>query len=301
MNAAGEAALNTTAEHKDDHENEQLLKRQFSFQMGVADHILLRSATTTRDSSCEMPNNEIFELMDTSLATDFPDKDGHCQPPNDQSDLGCSDETSGLNQADEGNSQSIFGAGSTIITPGFYVQGDLFEQPHRYRDSLVMPLAPSLETNDLHGYYGSIHKVVGQTAQRLSRISSSASSDLSFNSHATVTSNTSWSDLDSSLDCDQGKQLTRQASLHDAPIGTGVHHNDIYHENSSHQNAMQTMSQRGIDSKISDELPTQTSFKVTKRHKSAMKLECLIGPLRTRKAINDITPPRNLKGRSRTR
>ncbi|KAI3326120.1 hypothetical protein HD806DRAFT_532776 [Xylariaceae sp. AK1471] len=58
--------MTITTERQDDHEGKQSLQRQFSFQMGVPDHIPSRSPATSQASCYEMPNNAVFELMDTS-------------------------------------------------------------------------------------------------------------------------------------------------------------------------------------------------------------------------------------------
>jgi hypothetical protein len=69
--------LTATTERDDDREGKQPLQRQFSFQQGVLDYIPQRSPVTTRASYCEIPDNAVFELMDTSRPVELGDTQKH--------------------------------------------------------------------------------------------------------------------------------------------------------------------------------------------------------------------------------
>ncbi|KAI0431194.1 hypothetical protein F5Y09DRAFT_201833 [Xylaria sp. FL1042] len=73
---AGQANSNPTepeTENQDIQEQSQQLQRRFSFQEGVPDHLSENAPTTTPVPPCyEMPNNAIFELMDTSPTVKLP-------------------------------------------------------------------------------------------------------------------------------------------------------------------------------------------------------------------------------------
>ncbi|KAI0540525.1 hypothetical protein GGR58DRAFT_499101 [Xylaria digitata] len=276
----------TKTESQDVQDQKKPLQRQFSFQQGVADYLSEKPPTTTLAPLYEMPNNAIFELMDTSPRVEPATliyENGRQRNKGKRKRLHKLSKLSGPNN---GSSLSLcLSNDSTPILDVDFPRG-LFGQSSECRPSVAtMTITPLDMENDIYnllGYDGPDHEGTRQNPTKLDRRSSLASVDLS---HLDSSSS---SDSDLFSDFDQVTPSTRQTSF-DSSLMLSGEDQDSDAGKGSPLSVARTGSQRATN-----ESPSQ-----------AIEPEESLNPLRIRtlscETSDDMPGLRNLKSSTRSR
>ncbi|KAI1419393.1 hypothetical protein F5Y12DRAFT_789118 [Xylaria sp. FL1777] len=297
---------NITKSQEDILEQKQQLQRQFSFQEGVPDHLFKKPLTVTPTGCYEMPDNAIFELMDTSPSVK------QSTGANESCDHGRNNNKSKpkqlykipkLDQFDFGNSPASYLSDKSLRIPDLNFHKDLLQQADEYQVGLALTTPTSLEMeNDIYnllGYDRQANAVTKQSPAEPNRKPSSVSSD-----PPGYLDSTSGSESDISSVFDEVKQSTRQTSFDSSFISVGVDSDSDIGESSPARSLMVTKRQRATELRTSIESPTQLSPKATSEQTSRPEQQPL-GPLQAGtsscEATKDTTEKHNLKSHARSR
>ncbi|TGJ87007.1 hypothetical protein E0Z10_g1756 [Xylaria hypoxylon] len=292
----------TKTECQDIQEQKQQLRRQFSFQEGIADRLSEKPPTTSLATCYEMPNNAIFELMDTSPCVEpsalapEPYANGRQRNKSKRKRLY---KISKLDLFDNSSSSLCLSNGSILI-PDIDFHRGLFEQPGEYQDGMATTTATSLEMeNDIYnllGYNGLYREGTEQNPTKLDRRPSLAGGDL-----LGQLDSSSGSDSDFFSDFDQVTRSTRQTSFDSSFMSAGEADQDSdIGEGSTLQSITRAKSQQATD-----ESRSQASAKAMGHHGQVIEPEESLDPLRTRtlscETSDDMAEPRSLKPHARSR
>lgn len=281
----------TTEKSQDIHEPQQGLQRKYSFQAGVPDHVSREPAATPLATCHEMPNNAIFELMDTSP---------HVAP---------------LAGAHKSNSPE-----PQLSTPGKRKRSikiyrlkrlESHSRPPPCHDSLTITPTTSLEMeNDIYHLLGFDGRPTDAAAQgssaKLDSESSSAGGDPPCHFDVDIGCSSSGSDSDISSDFDLVVRSTRQTSFdssHFSAEGTSfdIDTSELYPS----QSHIQMNTQRATEFKTSDASLMQAPCTAMSNDESILRSSRSPSPLQTRtptcETTSDMAQARSLKPRSRSR
>ncbi|KAI3342399.1 hypothetical protein F4824DRAFT_201792 [Ustulina deusta] len=302
---AGQANSNppdTTTESQDFQEPRQQLRRWFSFQEGVPDSLSENPPTATAADCHEMPNNAIFELMDTSPSVKPSTRahESYSHKRNNKRKPQQLYKIPKLDRFDHGSSPSSYLSDNSIRI----LDIDLLEQTDECPIGMAVTTVTSLEMErdiyDLLGYGRLAYGGAEQTPAKLNGKASLASSDL-----LDHLDSSSGSDSDISSDFDEVRQSTRQTSFDSSFLLAGRADLDSdVSEISPLRSLMRTKHQQATDFKTSNESLPQMSPKATSKHIIEPEQQPL-NPLQTRtsscEATNNPTEPRDLKLHARSR
>ncbi|KAI1742610.1 hypothetical protein F4680DRAFT_22013 [Xylaria scruposa] len=287
-NNTTEAKTDTTAEREDAQEPTQRLQRQFSFQAGVSDHISAEPPTLTTATCFEMPNNAVFELMDTSprvkLPIWAPESHGPDRRPNNKSEAISFHKVSRLiSHFDNSTDPSLSFYDGSIPMPDVYFPSNLVEESRKSQDSIVMKTATPLETeNDIYDLLG---------CDRHSVTTGNILGSVGFDMDS---SSASESDVSSIFD--QITPSTRQTTFDS--VAEGADNDSSVDEESPLKSVKQLQSEQDTASIASDESTTRTSFKPTNNYGLDIELDESLSLPRAREsnceATDDMTQPRSL-------
>ncbi|TRX95814.1 hypothetical protein FHL15_003368 [Xylaria flabelliformis] len=279
----------TTAEREDVQEPTQRLQRQFSFQAGVSDHISAEPPTLSATTCYEMPNNAVFELMDTSPRVKLPiwtqESHGHGRRPNNKSKTISFHKVSRLiSHFDNGTDISLSLYDGSIPMPDVCFPSNLLKESRKYQDSMAMKTATPLETEkDIYDLLGCDRHSVAT-----GNILGSLGIDTGDSS--------SGSESDVSSIFDQITPSTRQTTFNSVAEGAG--HDSSVDEEWPPKSVKRMKSQRDTESVTSDESSTRTSFKPTNNYGLDIELDESLSLPRAREsnyeATDDIAQPQSL-------
>lgn len=281
----------TTETCQEIHEPQQGLQRKFSFQAGVLDNVSREPAATPLATCYEMPNNAIFELMDTSP---------HVQP------------LARAHKSDNPNQQlSSIEKRKKSIKIYRLKRLESNSRPPPCHDSMTITPATSLEMeNDIYHLLGFDERPTDAAVQRssanLDSEPSSAFSDPLCHLDGDIGCSSSGSDSDTSSDFDQVTQSTRQTSFNssDFSVEEMGYESDIS-EHYPLQSDLRMKTQRPTEFKPSDGPLTQTPFTAMSNDESLTRLSQSPSPLQTRtstcETTSDTAQARSLKSGTRSR
>ncbi|KAI0421313.1 hypothetical protein F5X98DRAFT_268589 [Xylaria grammica] len=296
----------TTATKTEGQENEgpeEQLQREFSFRKGVADRLSEKPQTTTTTTFFEMPNNAIFELMDTSPCLVPSAQGSEAYAHGRQSNEGKRKrlhKIPKLDKLENDSSMSLCLSNSSGPIPDIDFPRGLFEQPGEYQDSTATTTATSLEMeNDIYnllGYSDSDREGTEQHQTGLDKRPSLASSDL-----LSYPNTSSGSDSDIFSDFDQVTRSTRQTSFDSSFMLAGGSNQDSgVGEGYPLRDVKPTKSQQAAD-----EAPSQASAEPTGSYAQTIEPDESLNPLRLRtlscETPSDTAEPRSLKSHTRSR
>ncbi|KAI1284075.1 hypothetical protein F5Y07DRAFT_99291 [Xylaria sp. FL0933] len=275
---AGQANSHPTepaTESEDNQEHKQQLRRQFSFVEGAPDRLSENAQNAAPAPICyEMPNNAIFELMDTSPTAKLPIgvHESHTHARDSKSKLKQPYKIPKLDRFDNGS----------------YLASGLSDISERILDidecqvgvALTTPTSLEME-NDIYDLLG-----CGRPARAVTEDSSSGS------------------DTDVSSVFDDVRQSTRQTSFDSSFILSGADSDSDVSKASSFPGPMRKKSPGAIDFETRSESPSQLSLKTTSKQTIKPEQRSAI-PLQTRtsscEASTNISEPRSLKSLARIR
>ncbi|KAI0453416.1 hypothetical protein F5B21DRAFT_505279 [Xylaria acuta] len=295
-NNATDTKADMTTERQDVQEQTQRLQRQFSFQIGIPDHVSEKPLNKTATACYEMPNNAVFELMDTSPRVKLPtwthESHGHSRQPNNKSETISFHKVSRLiHHFDNSSSPSLSLYDGSIPMPDVRPPSNLLTESRRRQDSMTMTTATPLETeNDIYDLLG------------YDRHSVASGNILG---HLGINRESSFSESESELSSvfDHIAPSTRQTTF-DSLVECADHDSSV-DEGWPLKSVKRMKSQRATESMTSDESPTRTSFKPMNNYGLDVELDESLGPLQTRtlsyEATNDMAQPRNLKSHTHDR
>ncbi|KAJ2985626.1 hypothetical protein NUW58_g5433 [Xylaria curta] len=249
------AATDATTEREDVREQEPRLQRQFSFQTGVTDCISQAPLAATPISCHEMPNNAIFELMDTSPRVKLPTwaQDNEREPKSfpKVSRL--------ISRFDHGNITSSYTTDISTRIPDVYFPSDLHGVSHEGQDGIAMAITTPLETeNDIYHLLG-----CGRAPAKLNRRPSFDSNDLLAHTDVSMGCDSSGSDSDTSSNFDWVTRSTRQTSFDSCTSVSEGNRGGGADEDYPPQTVLQNKAQRAAEPITSNESPPiGTSCKV---------------------------------------
>ncbi|KAI0471341.1 hypothetical protein F4859DRAFT_116440 [Xylaria cf. heliscus] len=284
-NNAIDTKTDTTTDREDIHEPSQRLQRQFSFQAGISDHISAKRLTTTAPACYEMPDNAVFELMDTSPRVKLPiwtlESHAHDRRPNNKIETISFHKVARLiNHFDKGCSpySSLYDLSTPIRDD--CLPSNLPEESAVCHGSMTMAPATPLETeNDIYDLLG-----YGK--------GSLASANLPSHTDVAMGDSSSGSESDISSVFDQTTPSTRQTSFN--TLAEGVDSDGSIDEDWPPRSVRRIKSQRDPEFMICDDSPTRPSFKSTDNYGLDVDLDESPSPLRTHESINDVSQPQNL-------
>ncbi|KAI0186751.1 hypothetical protein EV127DRAFT_483889 [Xylaria flabelliformis] len=288
-NNTTDTKTDTTAERDDVQEPTQRLQRQFSFQAGVSDHISAKPPTLSPTTCYEMPNNAVFELMDTSPRVKLPiwahGSHGPDRRPNNKSETISFHKVSRLiSHFDNGADLSLSLYDSSIPMPDVCFPSDLLQESRKYQDSMAMKTATPLETEK------DIYDLLGCDRQ------SAATGNILGSLGIDTVDSSSGSESDLSSIFDQITPSTRQTTFDS--VAEGADHDGSADETWPLKSVKRMKSQRDTESVTSDESTTRTSFKPTNNYGLDIELDESLSLPRTREsnceATDDIAQPQSL-------
>lgn len=288
-NNTPDTKTDTTTEPEGIQEPTHRLQRQYSFQAGVSDQLSAtpRAPTTTATSCYEMPNNAVFELMDTSPRVKLPvwghEWHSHSRQPNNTREAISFHKVSRLiNHFDSGSNLSLSLYDGSVPMPGVYFPSNLPEESRVRQGGMAMTPATPLETeNDIYHLLG------------CNRDSLASGTPLDHHDVATGSSS-SESESDISSVFDQITPSTRQTTF--STLTESTDHDSSVDEDWPLRSVKRLKSQRATEFGISDESPTRTSFKPTNEYKLDIEPDESLNPLRTRTSSYEVTPqPQSMK------
>ncbi|KAF2972512.1 hypothetical protein GQX73_g1068 [Xylaria multiplex] len=288
----------TATESQDIQDQKNQLQRQFSFQQGVADCLPEKPSTATLDPLYEMPNNAIFELMDTSPSVEpatLTYENGRQRNKGKRKRLY---KLSKLNVPDNDSSLSLcLSNGSTPSLDVDFPKG-LFGQSSECRPGVATTITTPLDMeNDIYnllGYDGPDREGAGQNPTKLDRKSSSASSDLD------NLDSSSGSDSGFFSDFDHVAPTTRQTTF-DSLLTLFAGEDE---DSDAGQGSPLSVTRTGTQ-QATDKLPSQIPAKAMGGYGQAIEPEESLNPLRARtlscEISDDTAEPGNLKSNTRSR
>lgn len=274
---------------QDIHEPQQGLRRKFSFQAGVPDYVSREPATTPLATCYEMPNNAIFELMDTSPRVEPLVEVRKSDSPNQQ-----------LNRTKKRKR-------SVKICRLRRLESN--SRPPPCHDSLTITRATSLEMeNDIYQLLGFDDRSTDALAQISPAKPDSEPSSAGGDSlcHLDMGTSCSSSDSDTSSDFDQVTRATRQTSFNSSHFPA---EETTYDSNTSEhcppEDDTQMKTQRPTEFKANDEPLTQAPFTAMSNDKPITRLSQSPSPLQTRTSTcattSTMTRTRSVKFTTRSR
>ncbi|KAI0551640.1 hypothetical protein F4679DRAFT_133585 [Xylaria curta] len=278
----------TIAESEDVQEPTQRLQRQFSFQAGISDHISAQPPVLTTTTCYEMPNNAVFELMDTSprvkLPIWAPESHSPDRRPNNNSETISFHKVSRLiSHFDNSTNPSLSFYDGSVPMPDVYFPSNLVEESRKSQDSMAMKIASPLETeNDIYDLLGcDRHSVTTGNILGGLGIGTGDSS--------------SASESDVSSIFDQITPSTRQTTFDSVAGSAG---NDSSVDEEWPLKSVKQKDQQDTESITSDESTTRMSFKPTNNYGLDIELDESLSLPRAREstceATDDMAQPRSL-------
>ncbi|KAI0974203.1 hypothetical protein F4678DRAFT_458995 [Xylaria arbuscula] len=230
---------NSSIENQDNiQEQKQRLQRQFSFQEGIPDQLREKKPIAIPTTYYEMPNNAIFELMDTSPTVKPPtqEHESYIHDYNNKDIPKHLFSIPKLDRSNDGSSSVLCLSDNSIRIPDIdfrWDRWDLIRQTDEVGVAVTTPTSLEME-NDIYGLLG---------------LDSSSGSDTEFSS-----------------DFDDVKQSTRQTSFDSSFLSAGRADPDSdTGESSLCSFSMQTKNGRDTESITSSESLSKPSLKATSR------------------------------------
>ncbi|KAI1750770.1 hypothetical protein F4782DRAFT_232618 [Xylaria castorea] len=291
-----DSKADTTTERENVQEPTQRLQRQFSFQAGVSDHISAKLPTPTATTCYEMPNNAVFELMDTSPRVKLPiwahESHGRDRRTNNKSETISFHKVSRLiNHFDNVSNPSLSLYDDSIPMPDVCFPSNLLKESRRCQDSMTMTTATPLETENY------IYDLLGLDRHSV------ASGDILGPLAVIMGDGSSGSESDISSVFDQITPSTRQTTFDF--VAEGADHDGSVDEDWPLKSEKQTKTQRATESISSAESPTRTSFKPTNNYGLDVELDESLSLPRNRESnrevTNDMAQPRSPRFDSQSR
>ncbi|KAI0446257.1 hypothetical protein F4803DRAFT_62009 [Xylaria telfairii] len=287
-NNATDTKTDTATEREGIQESTQRLQRQYSFQAGVSDDISAKPRIPTTTATChEMPNNAVFELMDTSPRVKLPAWGHEWHSPsrqaNNKSEAISFHKVSRLiDRFNNDSNLSLSLYDGTVPIPGICFPSKSLEESHVYQGDMTMTPATPLETEN------DIYHLLGCNRDPLA-------SGTPIDHHDVATgSSSSGSESDVSSIFDQITPSTRQTTF--GTLTESTDHDSSVDEDWPLKSVKRLKSQRATEFGISDESSTRTSFKPTNDYKIDIEPDESLNPLRTHTSSYEVAPqPQSMK------